>query len=436
MIFSNIIGIIADDLTGANDTALQFQKRGANTQILLDYNMIPEDSYNTEVFAVSTESRNIAPELAEERVEQAVKELSSKLCLEHFYKKIDSTIRGNIAVETLKVIEVLKMDASIIIPAFPSEGRITIGGYHLQKGVPIGRTEHAKDPHSPILESHVPTLLKNQLKGKENLVAHIELKTIMNGAGPILMKLNELIKNGKKLIVADAASIVDIEQIILAMNKCDYTILPTGTAATAKVLSKIWLTETDTATVSPIIPKMPKLIISGSATEINTNQIEKFKNSDEFENIFEIPLTEKMVIEGVKSEIVDMVISNLFNDNIVLVHSSRLVDNFDGFSDDSLNAELTKTKFAGKITDYLADLTRQVLNQKSVMLITLGGETSYKCCNAIGTSELTLLDEVSTAIAICKNKKDQLIITKSGNLGNSNTLIDIMKYVNCHEKLQ
>ena len=28
MIFSDQIGIIADDLTGANDTALQFQKRG------------------------------------------------------------------------------------------------------------------------------------------------------------------------------------------------------------------------------------------------------------------------------------------------------------------------------------------------------------------------------------------------------------------------
>ena len=30
------IGIIADDLTGANDTALQFNLSGANTQILFD----------------------------------------------------------------------------------------------------------------------------------------------------------------------------------------------------------------------------------------------------------------------------------------------------------------------------------------------------------------------------------------------------------------
>ena len=31
MIFSDLVGIIADDLTGANDTALQFQQKGANT---------------------------------------------------------------------------------------------------------------------------------------------------------------------------------------------------------------------------------------------------------------------------------------------------------------------------------------------------------------------------------------------------------------------
>lgn len=39
MIFTDIVGIIADDLTGANDTALQFHLRGANTRILLDENI-------------------------------------------------------------------------------------------------------------------------------------------------------------------------------------------------------------------------------------------------------------------------------------------------------------------------------------------------------------------------------------------------------------
>lgn len=36
IINSNIVGIIADDLTGANDTALQFELNGADTNILLN----------------------------------------------------------------------------------------------------------------------------------------------------------------------------------------------------------------------------------------------------------------------------------------------------------------------------------------------------------------------------------------------------------------
>ena len=131
MIFANQIGIIADDLTGANDTALQFKKRGAVTRILLDYNNISQTSTEMCVWASSTESRNISPEEAAKKVETAVKSISTSLNIEHFYKKIDSTVRGNIAIETLTMLKALDMDASVSIPAFPSEGRITVGGYHL-----------------------------------------------------------------------------------------------------------------------------------------------------------------------------------------------------------------------------------------------------------------------------------------------------------------
>ncbi len=433
MIFSNQIAIIADDLTGANDTALQFQKRGVETSILLDSSNITASTTDMAVWATSTESRNISPAEACEKVVEAVKSISTSLNIEHFYKKIDSTVRGNIAVETLAMLTVLDMDAAVIIPAFPSEGRVTVGGYHLLKGVPIGRTEMAQDPHSPIVESHIPTLLKGQLGDNENLVAHIELKTVMNGAGPILMKINELVKQGKKLIVADAVSIVDIEQIILAINKSGFNILTAGTAAAASVLSSVWLPDKNDYTPY-VIPTLPKLIISGSATQINSNQIEKLKDSDNFDGIYEIALTQKNIIDGVSDDMVNNILGNLKQDATVLVHSSYLVDNFDGFSDDSLNAELTKTKFASRITDFLAELTEKVVSKKQVLLITLGGETSYKCCNAIDAKELKLLDEVAPAIALCIDNCGRLMITKSGNLGNSNTLIEILKYINRHEQ--
>ena len=54
MIFSDLVGIIADDLTGANDTALQFHQRGANTKILLDSDCVPNVMAGTEVWALSS----------------------------------------------------------------------------------------------------------------------------------------------------------------------------------------------------------------------------------------------------------------------------------------------------------------------------------------------------------------------------------------------
>ena len=83
----NVVGIIADDLTGANDTALQFKKCIAETKILLNNVTAPENDLNTEVWAISSESRNVEPEIAKEKVRESIKTLNENLNLEHFYKK-------------------------------------------------------------------------------------------------------------------------------------------------------------------------------------------------------------------------------------------------------------------------------------------------------------------------------------------------------------
>lgn len=434
MIISNLIGIIADDLTGSNDTALQFHLRGSNTQILLDYQAYMQTNKNTQTWAVSTETRNESSDVAYQKVKAATEACVEKLNLEFLYKKIDSTLRGNIAVETLAMLEVLNWDAAIVIPAFPAEGRITVGGYHLLKGVPVERTEIARDIHSPIFESHIPTLLKTQLtEEKKDLVASIELSTIMKGAGPILIKINELIKQGKKLIVMDAVSITDIEQVVLAVNKSEYNILAAGSAACAQVFGNIWLPELTSQHISKTIPVLPKLIISGSATQVTKSQVEKLAKSDDFENTYFIDLDTKDILEGVTDELVERVVSNLGTNNIVVVHTSHLINEFDGFSDDSLNAQLTKSKLAFLITDFLAELTKIVVNKKDLILITLGGETSYKCCRAINSLQLQIIDEVAPAIALSIDHKAQWIVAKSGNLGNSNTLIEILNYFEQHE---
>ena len=434
MFISNNIGIIADDLTGADDTALQFHLRGANTQILLDDSVIPENKVSTQVWAITTETRNIDAHDAYERVKNSAKKLSETFNVEYFYKKMDSTLRGHIAVEALGILEALEWDAAVIIPAFPQEGRTTIGGYHLLKGIPIERTEFARDPRFPIYESHIPTVLKNELQNEQDeLIDLIELRTVIKGAGPILKKLNELIEKGVKLIVVDAVSVTDIEQVVLAIEKSSYKILPCGSAGCAQVLGNIWLPETENHQQERTIPALPKLIVSGSATQVTALQIQKLQDDDDIENTYFIDLKMEDILEGVTEDIIKRVAENLIKDNVVVVHTSNFTVDSKIVSQFLFDNELSKTQFLSKISEYLAVLTKRVLFNKDAILITIGGETSFKCCRAINSNALQIIDSILPAIPLCLDTKAQWVVTKSGNLGNPSTLVDILKYFEQHE---
>lgn len=434
MIISDMIGIIADDLTDANETALQFHLRGANSQILLDFESSPQNIKNTQVWAISTATRNKSPEIAKEEVRKATQLFLETLNPDYFFKKIDSSLTGNIGVETLAMLEVLKFDSAIIIPACPIRNKITVGGYQLVNGQPIERTECARENLTPLFESFIPSLIKRQLNEKEaEQIALLDLQTIMKGAGPILQKLNNFAKAGKKLIIADSVSMVDIEQIILAAKKSELKFLPVGTAATAQVLGKVWLPPLENEEEQKLIPDLPKLIVSGTATQSTMSQLDCLEESEAYENVFFEELDMQTIIGGVKESFVEKVVNKLDNNNIVVVHASNLIKNFDGFSDDSLNADMTKPKLMEHISSYLSELTKEVVAKKQLILITLGGDTSYKCCCAINSKQLQIIDEIENAVALTLDHKSQWIVSKSGHIGDKYSIIDILKYFDKHK---
>lgn len=427
---SNYIGIIADDLTGANDTSLQLFLRGCKTQVAFGEDISIDENLKTEVFAMSTESRNVDAQTAHEKVLNASENILKKYNFEYLYKKIDSVLRGNIAVEVMTLIDSLEYDAAIIFPAFPNEGRTTIGGFHLVKGVPLQRTEVSRDPACPIMESNIINLLKSQLPEEmADYIDLISLDVVMKGAGPILTKLNDLISKGKKLIVADAVSTTDLEQIALAVTKSTYRILPVGSAGAAQALGKIWHPNSDEdVSQEPSLPNLPKLIVSGSATDLTASQIKRLQENDDIENTYFIAIKPQNIFSNDYEEIAQRIINNLIKENTVIIHSSELIENTEELSSLLIENELTKEIFISKICDYLAAVTRTVLAQKETILITVGGETSYKCCRAIGSKNLQILDTVAPAIPLGIDHKGQLIVTKSGNLGTQNTLVDIVRY--------
>ncbi len=437
MSITGVIGIVSDDLTGANDTALQFFMKGSNTEIIFEANDELQNHLNVGTWALTTESRNIEAKIAAQRVWENSKKIKECLNVSNYYKKIDSTLRGNIAVETLAMLDAIEYDAAIIAPAFIQEGRITIGGYQLLKGIPIERTDAARDTYAPIYDSYIPDILKKQVNETyHNLISTIELKTVAKGAGPITNKINELVSSGKKLIIADAVSSVDLEQIALAISKSQYNILPVGSAGLAHVLGNVWLPEEKREAVNKQFPILPKLVLSGSKTTITATQINKLSMDDDIENTYFIDIHLDDILNPDINQMAERVVHNFGKENVVIVHVSKLDEEImmDEGKEKLIDNGITKEKLAVIITDYLSDLSEKISELSSFILITIGGETSYKCLRKIDCKYLQMTDTILPAVSLCIDSNARFIVTKSGNMGSATALIDIINYFKYHEK--
>lgn len=437
MAMTGAIGIVADDLTGANDTALQFFIKGSNTEIIFDTDENIQNHPNIGTFALTTESRNINAKEAAQKVWEGAKKLKDNLSVEYFYKKIDSTLRGNIAVETLAMLDAIGYDAAVIAPAFIREGRITIGGYQLLKGVPIERTDAARDSYAPIYDSYIPDILKKQVNESfYDSIATIQLNVVAKGAGPITSKLNELVSGGKKLIVIDAVSAIDLEQIVLAITKSQYNILPVGSAGLANALGNVWLPLNNSEPVQKIIPKLPKLILSGSKNSMTTAQINKLLLDDDINNVYSIDLKLQDILSNDSDAMADRIIHNFGKDNIVIAHVSKIQDETqeEKGKEKLIDEGITKEMLASMITDYLANIAQKVKKMSECILITIGGETSYKCTNAVNCEYLQVVDSILPAISLCMDSNAGFVVTKSGNMGSITALVDIVNYFKNHEQ--
>ena len=86
--------IVADDFTGANDTGVQLKRYGIPVEVLLDGKQSPGDIS----LVLDTESRALMAGAAGRKVKRMLEgvELSE---FSFVIKKVDSTLRGNVAEE-------------------------------------------------------------------------------------------------------------------------------------------------------------------------------------------------------------------------------------------------------------------------------------------------------------------------------------------------
>jgi uncharacterized protein YgbK (DUF1537 family) len=149
-----MIGVIADDLTGAAELGAVGLRHGLRAEIIRS----GKPGGAADLVCMDTDSRSCEPEDAARRAATAAKTLRAAGAT-WIYKKVDSVLRGNVTSEVEAVMKQLNFNRALLLPANPSLGRVIRDGEYFIHDKPIHRTEFANDPEYPRRSSQVLRLL-------------------------------------------------------------------------------------------------------------------------------------------------------------------------------------------------------------------------------------------------------------------------------------
>jgi len=128
-----MLGLVADDLTGACDSAAPFLA-GGRVLVCIWPALLPAGP-DVACLALSTETRDSTPEEARVRSRQAV-HLLLTTGAERIFRKVDSRLRGHLREELAGALEAWP-GRCLLAPALPAEDRFTTGGRQIVDGEPI-----------------------------------------------------------------------------------------------------------------------------------------------------------------------------------------------------------------------------------------------------------------------------------------------------------
>lgn len=261
--------IIADDLTGANDTGAALAKNGlqvATLDVIEDLG----DYQDYDALAFHTDSRGVASEEAYRRVNEDTKKvLAAGLKPKFFSKRCDSTLRGNMGSEIDGMLDALPDGTvAMVAPAFPDSDKIIIGDFLLVGGTPVEKTDVANDPTSPVTSSRVSKIIAKQSK-KE--VAVISLETILEGAAAIEDNIQALVKNSARIICFDTSTNEDLQQIAHAVKNSGLNFITVDPGAFTNAVAAEY-TEKE-----QVKQKQKALFIVGTASGIIVDQLANLK---------------------------------------------------------------------------------------------------------------------------------------------------------------
>lgn len=428
------VAVIADDLTGANATGVQISKNGL--KVFTSMTNDPESIKKIEGYdclITETNSRVIDAQLAKEKVLDVGNAILQHQGIKVFSKRIDSTLRGNLGSETDAFLEVLGDDfTAIVVPVFPSSGRITVGGRLLVDQIPLHKTAVALDPLTPIHTSDVARLIGFQT---QHQVASIYIEELNHGTTFLAEKILALKEEGARIIVIDAITENDIDIIAKAVIETKIKFLAVDPGVFTSFICKhmVDVAEKEKAMDRKI------LVAVGSVNPVAAKQVQKFLSIRKSNTVF---MEVHRFLEGEKSRLaeIDRVVAEI-NKNVnhfdvsSVIGSGIYPENRIDLKKQAAAHGISIDDISGIINRSIAQIVRKILDSNTTFkgLYTSGGDVSISVCEQVKAIGLELIDEVvplaSYGILQGGDHENLKLITKGGMVGDEDAILTCVNYL-------
>lgn len=392
--------ILADDFTGANDTGVQLKRKGKPTYVTFQ-----KDGENSQggSLVVDTESRNCSEVVAY----TLIKEMLGRIDLASYdlvMKKIDSTLRGNIAQEVKAVDALYCSELVLVLPALPDLGRTTVGGRQHLYGLPILETEHAHDPIKPVTEDNLVSLLAGVY---DEPVSSVSLGQIRSGSFDFFRS---------RIVVCDAETNEDMLIILRKVTSLQKKVLYVGTAALAEHLCELE------------DPAKPSLGLIASLNSVSAEQVRHAQKAGVSSVI--LPIPELLAGKDKLDHYIEKAVQLLNEGRDLMVVSSGVLDSA------SYEASLNKTESSGLSNEEVFRQTRSLMSEVGKALIdrvglsgvvVTGGDTAIGLMEILSVEMSEIITEVSLGIPLTRlvggPHDGMMVITKAGGFGKSDALL-------------
>ena len=338
------------------------------------------------------------------------------------YKKIDSTFRGNVGAEVAAAMAASGAQLAIVAAAIPAAGRVTVNGQCLVHGVPLVETEFATDPKTPIVSSHIKTLI-----GLQTTLPVSELGLAQVRGGALLTELQRLSDSERGIVVVDAENDGDLAQLAQAISAltCRYVLVGAAGLANALPASSYLAPE----------QKLPVLVVAGSMSEATRQQI-VFAAGEKSLGIVDIDVAALLQpgSETAMAEIARQATAILNDRQHCVLRTCRDADARNMIDALCEQHQLTRQQLGERISATLGEITLTIINQSQIGgLFLTGGDIAIAVARALKAEGYRINSEVVPCVpcgTFVNSEIDDLpVITKAGGFGGETTLRDALYFI-------